>query len=106
MFISKENNVTTLINVFSVKPENQEKLLKLWEEFTEEMRRTEPGLLGASLHKSKDGTRVINYAQWRSDGDFAAFRTKYPEWFAKLAAVSEVVDPHTYEIVYQYERES
>src|SRR6266487_4220 len=105
MFISKENNVTTLINVFSVKPENQEKLLKLWIEFTEDLK-SEPGLLGASLHKSQDGTRVINYAQWRSDGDFDAFRNKYGPRFAALAAVSEVVDPHTYDIVYQYERES
>lgn len=28
----------------------------------------------ASIHRSLDGTKVINYAQWRSQADFAALK--------------------------------
>ena len=31
-----------------------------------------PGFISASIHRSLDGTKVINYAQWRSQADFAA----------------------------------
>ena len=32
-----------------------------------------PGFISASIHRSLDGTKVINYAQWRSQADFAAY---------------------------------
>jgi heme-degrading monooxygenase HmoA len=31
-----------------------------------------PGFISASIHKSIDGTRIVNYAQWRSNADFEA----------------------------------
>jgi heme-degrading monooxygenase HmoA len=34
----------------------------------------QPGSISASIHKSLDGTRVVNYAQWRSAEDFAALQ--------------------------------
>jgi hypothetical protein len=33
-----------------------------------------PGFVSASIHQSFDGTRVVNYAQWRSRADFEALR--------------------------------
>lgn len=34
--------------------------------------RAQPGFISANLHKSLDGTRVVNYAQWRSKAEFEA----------------------------------
>ncbi len=31
-----------------------------------------PGFVAANIHKSSDGERVANYAQWRSREDFEA----------------------------------
>ncbi|HEX6557706.1 MAG TPA: antibiotic biosynthesis monooxygenase family protein [Ktedonobacteraceae bacterium] len=59
MHISKEGNLITLINVFETTPEQQQALIDQWVRFTEEVR-NEPGYVGTALHKSTDGTRVIN----------------------------------------------
>jgi len=72
--ISKENKVVTLVNVFTVKAENQQRLVDLLIEATEQTMRNLPGFVSANIHKSFDGTRVVNYAQWRSREDFAALK--------------------------------
>jgi heme-degrading monooxygenase HmoA len=56
----------TLINVFTVPAEHQQELLDLLAEVTEQAMTSMPGFVSANLHRSDDGTRVINYAQWRS----------------------------------------
>jgi hypothetical protein len=33
------------------------------------MMKDEPGYIAAALHKSIDGIRVVNYAQWHSEED-------------------------------------
>jgi antibiotic biosynthesis monooxygenase (ABM) superfamily enzyme len=52
-----------LINVFTVDPKDQERLVELWQEGTEEVMRHLPGFISANVHRSLDGTKVINYAQ-------------------------------------------
>ena len=61
-------------------------------------------MIGAALHRSTDGTRVVNYAQWRSGADWDSFLKKYREQFATFGPLSERIDPHLYEVVYLYER--
>lgn len=64
--------VMTLVNVFRVSPERQEELVQVLIEATEETMRHIPGFVSANIHRSLDGTRVVNYAQWRSLEDFQA----------------------------------
>lgn len=66
--------VLTLVNVFTVKPEDQQKLVTLLVEATERTMKHLPGFVSASIHKGLDGTKVVNYAQWRSKEDFASLR--------------------------------
>ncbi len=103
MLVSQEGNLVTLINIFETKPEQQQALIDQWIRFVEEVK-DEPGMIGAALHRSKDGTRVINYAQWRSEADFGSFVKKYSEQFAARRPLASRVDPHLYEVVYLYER--
>ena len=103
MLITREGNLVTLINVFETKPERQQELIDAWIRFTEEVK-DEPGFIGAALHRSTDGARVINYAHWRSEADFGSFLNKHGEQFAQLGQHASRVDPHNYEVVYLYER--
>jgi len=103
MLISQENHPVTFINVFETTPESQEALIEQWIRFTEEVKE-EPGFLGTALHRSTDGTRVINYAHWRSQADFDTFLKRHGADFAQFGQNAARIDPHTYEVVYLYER--
>ena len=82
--------VVTLVNVFTVEPENQERLVQLLIEGTETTFSKLPGYISASFHKSKDGRRVVNYGQWRSPEDIAAFRNDpaIGAYFGKVKALA------------------
>lgn len=69
--ISKEQKLLTLINVFSVAPENQEKLINLLISCTDEFISDCPGFISASYHKGVDGKSVVLYAQYE---DMEAFQ--------------------------------
>jgi heme-degrading monooxygenase HmoA len=103
MLISQAGDLVTLINAFDTTPEQQQALIDQWIRFTEAMK-DEPGFMGAALHKSKDGARVINYAHWRSETDFDNFLKRHGADFAQLGQYASRVDPHTYDVVYLYER--
>lgn len=70
--ISTDQQLATLINVFSVAPESQQQLVDLLVAATDEVMRHQPGFISANIHASLDGTRVVNYAQWRTAEDFQA----------------------------------
>ena len=72
--IDKNRKLMTLVNVFTVSPDKQDQLAQLLVRATEDTMRHLPGFISASIHRSLDGTKVINYAQWRSQADFAAMK--------------------------------
>ena len=98
--IASGNEVATLINVFTVSPENQQKLVDMLVEATEKTMRHIPGFVSASIHKSADGTRVANYAQWRSTEDFQAM-LKDPRAAEHMKPIRELAtnDANLYEVV-------
>ena len=64
--IEHDSRVTTLINVYTVQPKDQQHLVDLLIEATEKVTSQQEGFISVSIHKSLDGTRVANYAQWKS----------------------------------------
>ncbi len=64
--ISEDNKGFTLINVFTVEPQNQERLVKILEKATEEIMRNLNGFVSANIHRSLDGVRVVNYANGKA----------------------------------------
>jgi heme-degrading monooxygenase HmoA len=59
-----------------------------------------PGYVSANIHRSLDGTRVVNYAQWRSREDFEAM-LRNPEaapHMREAAEIAERFEPHLYEV--------
>lgn len=70
--ISPDAAGVVLINVFDVQPDGADPLLAHLHAATEAVMSRRPGFVSANLHRSLDGKRVANYAQWRSRGDFEA----------------------------------
>jgi heme-degrading monooxygenase HmoA len=98
--ISKDNKVATLINVFTVEPENQQKLVEMLIKATEKSMNALPGFVSASIHKGSDGKRVTNYVQWRSAEDFQAM-LKNPQAVEHMKPIMAIAtfDAHLYEVV-------
>lgn len=72
MATSKNDAVVTLINVITVSHHVQQRLVDMLVEATDQVMKGLPGFVSANIHKSPDGVRVVNYAQWRSTEDFEA----------------------------------
>jgi quinol monooxygenase YgiN len=89
-----------LINVFTVEPEQQQRLIELLTRATEDSVRHAPGFISARLHRSIDGTKVTMYAQWRSDSDYQAMRANpAPLPYLKQALEIAKFEPGMYEVV-------
>ena len=98
--ISAKSSVVTLINVFTVEPVNQPRLIELLTEATELSVRHARGFVSASLHRSTDGTKVTMYAQWRSIEDYQAMRQDpTPLPFLAEALTIAKFEPGMYEVV-------
>ncbi|WP_019508242.1 antibiotic biosynthesis monooxygenase [Pleurocapsa sp. PCC 7319] len=97
--LSLDNSLTTVIIIFTVKPEQQLELIDAIKEFLETVK-TQPGFVSANLHKSTDGVKVANYAQWKNIETFEAFRSNQ-DIQTKAAKLFEfdTPDSHVYEIV-------
>ena len=98
--ISKDPNVVTLINVFTVEPGKQQKLIDLLIEATEKKMRHLPGFISANLHRSLDGKQVVNYAQWRSRQDFEAMLHN-PAAIPHMQEIASFTkfDPNLYDVI-------
>jgi quinol monooxygenase YgiN len=94
----------TLVNVFTVEPDRQQALVSVLVAATDETIRHLPGFVSASIHRSLDGARVTNYAQWRSIADFEAMlRAPLAQPHLAEAAALADYDPHLYEVVSSHE---
>ncbi|MEC4812366.1 MAG: antibiotic biosynthesis monooxygenase [Scytonema sp. PMC 1069.18] len=98
--IDKNNNAIAVIIIFTVEPERQQELIDTIIEFIETTVKHQPGFVSSSLHKSIDGVRVMNYAQWKSPQDYQAFLNN-SEVQANGAKLSQyqIHESHVYEVV-------
>jgi quinol monooxygenase YgiN len=85
--IEKGSSVLTLINIFTVDPEKQQTLVTLLIEATEQTMKHIPGFVSANIHRSLDGKKVVNYAQWESMTAFEAMR-KNPKAIPHMQAAA------------------
>jgi quinol monooxygenase YgiN len=98
--ISKDANLITFINVFTVDSANQSRLVELLIKATDASVRHARGFVSSSLHRSLDGTKVTMYAQWRSLEDYEAMRKDPgPLPFFQEALTIAKFEPGMYEVV-------
>jgi quinol monooxygenase YgiN len=88
--IAVTNEVTTLINVFTVEPENQQRLIELLQENTGNVICKLDGWISTNLIATKDRCRVAIYSQWRDFASVAAMRANpdMKAYFPKIAAIA------------------
>ena len=90
----------SLINVFTVDPAHQGRLLELLTRATEDFVSRAPGFVSSTLHRGLDGTKVTMYAQWRSVEDYEAMRRDPgPLPFLQEALTIATFEPGMYEAV-------
>jgi quinol monooxygenase YgiN len=70
------SKIAVLISVFSVQPENEQKLIELFEEGTSSLFSKQPGYISSSIHRGNDSKRLVLYGQWESQQYIDAFRKK------------------------------
>lgn len=98
--IEEGAQLVTLVNVFTVAPDKQQQVVDMLIEATDKTMRNMPGFISANIHRSFDGKRVINYAQWRSKDAFEAMQ-KNPEAGVHMKKISDMTtfEPTLCEVV-------
>ena len=100
--LEQDRPIFTLINTFTVEPDQQQAVVDSLTEVTERLMQHLPGFIGSSVHKSLDGRHVANYVQWESGADFQAM-FQNPDATAHMAEVSSLataVLPIVYTVAY------
>src|SRR5579872_4161358 len=99
--IRENSGIVTQITSVKLPPDHQQEAVNLMIERSRFMA-TQPGFVSVTLHKSHDGSHLVNYVQWTSADKLMAahhspgFREKWPR-FAELA---REIDPCLYEVVH------
>jgi hypothetical protein len=98
--ILRDSGLVTLVNAFSCEPTAQDALLQAWRGGEAELGML-PGVVSTALHRSLDGTRVVNYAQLRSVEDWENLRRigQMKAYFERTSQFGRP-DAHLYEVVY------
>ena len=99
--IGRSNGICTQINVVKLPADNHDEIVKLMIERARFMAK-QPGFVSVNLHRSKDGSHLVNYVQWTSAEKLAAahhapeFRKNWPR-FGELV---QEADPCLYDVVH------
>ncbi len=88
--IAVTNEVTTLINILTVEPDNGAKLVDLLRSNTENVVSTLDGWISTSFIVAKDKRRVAIYSQWRDLVSVEAMQAnpKMRAYFPQIAALA------------------
>jgi quinol monooxygenase YgiN len=101
--IAVTKEVTTLINVLTVEPENQQKLIQLLRESTDGVVSKLNGWISTSFITAKDLRHVVIYSQWRDLASVEAMQAD-PEmtpYFPRVAALA-AFDSFAGDVVYNH----
>ena len=99
--IRENNGIVTQITTVKLPPENQDEVLDLMRQRARFMA-TQPGFVSVNLHRSKDGSHVVNYIQWLDAQKLsqahraAEFRKEWP----RFGGLAEEIEPCLYEVVH------
>ena len=96
--IARDSGLVTVINSFAGEPGQRENLVSAWRDAAAQLGKL-PGIVSAALHKSLDGTRVVNYVgsveDWqnlRKVGQSKGYFDRITEFGTPDAHVYEVID--------------
>ena len=97
---ASHREAVVLINVFTVEPTNQQRLVGLLARATAGSVNRAACFISATLHRSLDGAKVTMYARWRSAEAYEAMRrAPGPQPFLEEALTIARFEPGMYEVV-------
>lgn len=98
--IAAHAQVATVVNVFTVQPDQQRALVDVLAKTTDEVMRHRPGFVSVSIHASSDGTKVLAYAQWESESHLRAVLDDplAREQLGKAQKLAEGFEPNFYTV--------
>jgi quinol monooxygenase YgiN len=101
--IAVTKEVTTLINILTVEPENQQKLIKLLRDNTDGVVSKLDGWISTSFIAGKDQRHVVIYSQWRDLASVEAMRANpdMAAYFPRIAALA-AFDSFAGHVVYNH----
>ena len=88
--IRTDGQVITLVNVFKVEPAKLASLLDALRDGTETFFSKMPGFVSSSVLTARDGSRAINYSQWKGADDITTFRKdpRFAPYIQRLQALA------------------
>ena len=101
--IAVTKDVTTLINILTVEPENQQKLIQFLRNNTESVVSKLDGWISTSFFAANDQRHVVIYSQWRDFASVEAMRAN-PDmvaYFPRIAALA-ALDSFAGDVVYNH----
>src|SRR5215213_9112182 len=98
--IAKDNDVVTLINVFTVAQEDQQRLVDVLVDATQKVMRKQPGFVSANIHRSLDGRQVPTTRSGGAERRLRPCSTtkKRLSTWGGAARIAERFEPHLYEV--------
>lgn len=104
--IKVDKDIITLINVFTVDPSKQQQLVDALVETIKQVWRLQDGYISASIHKSQDRKKVVNYVQYKGKEAFDK-RLDNPEAIIRMNKVLSIAkaEGHLYDVVFTDKKE-
>ena len=101
--IAVKKEVTTLINILTVEPEDHSRRVELLRDSTEKVVSKLDGWISTSFIAATDQRHVVIYSQWRDLASVEAMRTNLAmvAYFPKVAALAEF-DSFAGDVVYNH----
>ena len=101
--IAVTKQITTLINILTVEPANQSRLIELLRDSTESVVSRLDGWISTSFIAATDQRHVVIYSQWRDPASVEAMRTN-PDMVAYFPRVSALAafDSLAGDVVYNH----
>jgi heme-degrading monooxygenase HmoA len=103
--INANPGFATFINTFRCAPHDQDEVVRINEDIVEQVASRHSGFISASVHRSVDGTRVVNYLQWATAADLAGMQAsaEFRSIARRLQGLIEF-DPHEVVVAHVHER--
>ena len=98
--IKTGTSLLTMVNVFETTPETQKQLVDALHGATEAVICKQPGFVSANFHVSRDGLRVVNYAQWQNVESLQAMFADpvCKQHIEKAGKIAQKIDVHYYDV--------
>ena len=102
--LSKDVDYVTMINYFSVAPEDKQEFAEMEVKEIDKYGDNMDSALAASFHRSMEGSRVFNYAHWKSKKALEASQqtSEFKAHIKRMSHLDFTPDPRVYQVVHIY----